>query len=244
MLNNVNSDISPNPIKFNCLNCNAKNYSLFNELSNEELAILNKNQYCLHYKRGGEICKKGANPTSLICLNKGKVKVVRIGNSGNQQIVALRKQGDFLGFRALMGDKLYVASAIALEDTSVCLIDKKDFFKVIEMNKHLSFKIIRYLAQQLLENDSRLVSLTQKHVRARLADALLMINEFFGTYPDKDYLNVKLKRSDLAALANMTTANAIRILSSFTEENILDVHLRNIKIKDLEKLQKISAFNK
>jgi len=241
---NAKHIIPPKPVKLNCQNCSTKNISLFNELSNEELEILNKNQYCLQYKRGGEICKKGAYPTSLICLSKGKVKITRSSNNGTQQIVGLRKPGDFLGFRALMGEKSYVASVIALEEASVCFIDKKDFFKVIEMNKDLSYKIMRYLAQQLLENDSRLVNLTTKHVRARLADTLLMINEFFGAYPDNGYLTIKLKREELAAMANMTTSNAIRILSSFKEENILEVHLRDIKIKDLKKLQKISDFNK
>jgi len=244
MFNNVKDAISTNPKRVNCIGCITKNHSLLNELSIEELEILNKNKYGLFYKSGQEICKKGSKSYGLLCLNKGKVKIVRNGNNGTQQIVALRKPGDFLGFRALMGDKLYMATAIALEDAFVCVIDKNDFFKVIGTNKTLSLKIIQFFADELLKNDSRLVSLTQKHLRGRLADALLMINEFFGTFPDTGYLNIKLKRSDLAALANMTTANAIRLLSSFTEENLIEVQLRNIKIIDLGKLQKISGLSK
>jgi len=57
-------------------------------------------------------------------------------------------------------------------------------------------------------------------------------------------LNVKLKRSDLAALANMTTANAIRVLSSFANENLIDINKREIKINDLKALKEISAFDK
>ncbi|MCK5400742.1 MAG: winged helix-turn-helix domain-containing protein, partial [Flavobacteriaceae bacterium] len=57
-------------------------------------------------------------------------------------------------------------------------------------------------------------------------------------------LNVSLKRSDLASLANMTTANAIRVLSSFSKENLVDVNRRNIKIIDLKVLKDISTFDR
>ena len=87
------------------------------------------------------------------------------------------------------------------------------------------------------------MSLTQKHIRARLADALLLISDIYGVNPDTGILNVLLKRSDLASLSNMTTANAIRILSCFKEENLIDVNHRNIKLKDLNGLKDISAFD-
>ena len=83
-----------------------------------------------------------------------------------------------------MGGNNYLTSAIALEDSLICIIDKNDFFKVIENNNSLAFKIIRLFAHELNEADLRMVNLTQKHVRARMADALLLVNDIYGTYPD------------------------------------------------------------
>jgi CRP-like cAMP-binding protein len=88
-----------------------------------------------------------------------------------------------------------------------------------------------------------LVSLTQKHIRARLAEALLLVHDIYGTDAGTGILNVSLKRSDLAGLANMTTANAIRVLSSFNTENLIDVSHRKIKIIDLKALKDISFFD-
>ena len=51
-----------------------------------------------------------------------------------------------------------------------------------------------------------------------------------------------MKRADMAALANMTQANAIRILSDFSKENLLEIEKREIKILQLERLQKISQL--
>jgi CRP/FNR family transcriptional regulator, polysaccharide utilization system transcription regulator len=225
----------------NCLNCPKRRHSLLSELNPFELSILDKNRYVVKYKAGEVIYKEGGKSQGLLCLNKGKVKITRTGASGNEQIVALKKPVEFIGFQALMGEYNYMTSAVALEDVSICINDKKDFFKVINNNSHLAFKIIRLFAHDLNEANVRIINLTQKHVRARLADALVMIYDIYGTYPEDNTLNLSLKRSDLAALSNMTTANAIRVLSAFAKENLIEINRRNIKINNLRALKEISA---
>ena len=230
-------------IKNNCLNCAQRSNSLLSNLSNEELKILDKNRYTVSYKSGDVICKEGTKPLGLICLNKGKVKIVRRGIKGIEQIVGLQKAVDFIDFRALIVGNSYLSSSIALEDSNVCIIKKKDFFKVIESNKKFAFKIIRLFATNLIDKDSRLVNLTQKNIRSRLAEALLLINDIYGINPNTGILNVTLKRSDLAGIANMTTANAIRVLSLFKKEKLIDVNHRNIKLNNLNKLKRISILD-
>ena len=100
------------------------------------------------------------------------------------------------------------------------------------------------MAHELNETDNRLVNLAHKHIRARLADALLLVNDIYGTMPDKETLNVPLKRSDLAAISNMTTANTIRVLSGFARENIIEIDQRDIKVKNLNALKHISVIGR
>ncbi len=227
--------------KNTCMKCVERDHSLLNELSYDELEVLNRNRYTVSYKTGETICKEGTKSLGLICLNKGKVKIARTGMSGTEQILALKKPMNFIGFRTLMNGNIYLSSATALEDVSVCIIDKKDFFKVIASNNQMAFKIMRFFAHELDEMDNRLVNLTQKHIRARMADALIMINNIYGTN-GTGILNVSLKRSDLAALAHTSIANAIKLLSSFTDENLIEVNRRDIKIKNLQGLNDISVF--
>jgi len=227
-----------------CLYCTKRSNSLLNDLSNNELKILNSNKYEVSYKSGEIICREGTKPFGLICLNKGKVKIVRRGINGKEQIVGLKKAVDFIGFAALIGGGSCLSSATTLEDSNICVIEKKDFFKVIEKNNKLAFKIMKSLALDLVRSDGRLVNLAHKHVRARLAEALIMINDIYGTNTSTGNLNVTLKRSDLAGLSNMTTPNAIRILSSFNKENLVDVNRQYIKINRLKVLKDISTFDK
>lgn len=226
-----------------CYKCSKIKNSLLSNLSLNELKILDKNRYEISYKSGEIICKEGTKPLGLICLNKGKVKIVRTGINGTAQIVGLKKSVDFIAFRALMGGSSCYSSSITLEDSNVCIIDKKDFFKVVERNKNLAFKIIQSLARNLIKTDGRLVSLTQKHVRARLAEALLLVYDIYGINSSTGILNVSMKRSDLAGLSNMTTANAIRVLSSFHKEKLVEIDRRKIKITNLNGLKDISIYD-
>ena len=227
-----------------CVNCLKRRQSLLTELNADELAVLDKNRYVVEYKAGEVIYKEGGRPQGLICLNKGKVKIVKIGVNGNEQIIALKKPVDFIGFHALMGEYNYLTSAFALDDVSICIIERSDFFNIIRHNSDLAFKIIRSLAHGLKETELRVINLTQKHVRARLADALVMVHDVYGTSSESGALNASLKRADLAALANMTTANAIRVLSAFVKENLVEINRRSIKINNLQTLKDISVFGR
>ena len=51
-----------------------------------------------------------------------------------------------------------------------------------------------------------------------------------------------MTREDLASLSNMTTANAIRTLSAFAEEGMVEVDGREITVKDEPELERTSKL--
>ena len=143
----------------------------------------------------------------------------------------------------MSGDRL-LSSYIALEDSVTCIVNRKIFIKTVESNGVFGLNIIKLLAQQLRRSNSRLINLSQKHLRGRLAEALILVHDFFGIDSETGKLNVCMKRSELAGLSNMTTANAIRTLRTFKHEDLLDVNQRDIRIKDLRRLREISNLNR
>ena len=82
--------------------------------------------------------------------------------------------------------------------------------------------------------------LTQKHIRGRLAETLLLMKKKYGVEDDGRTLAVYLSRVDLAQMSNMTTSNAIRTLSAFAQEGIIAIEGRKIKFVNVEELQVIS----
>ncbi len=87
--------------------------------------------------------------------------------------------------------------------------------------KNLAFKIMVSFAHDLMRPGDCLINLTQKHIRARLAEALLLINDNYGTHPNTGDLNVTLKRSYLAGLSNMTQSNVFRVFLLLTRKILL-----------------------
>jgi CRP-like cAMP-binding protein len=95
---------------------------------------------------------------------------------------------------------------------------------------------------ELGQSDDRTINLTQKHIRGRLAEALLFLRDSYGLEEDDCTLSIYLSREDLANMSNMTTSNAIRTLSLFAQEKMIAIDGRKIKIIDEEALRKTSEI--
>lgn len=133
-----------------------------------------------------------------------------------------------------------MATSLAIEDSTICIINKEPLFQVLRTNSELSLSIIRSFATELGFSNSRTVTLTQKHIRGRLAESLIFLKDTYGMEPDNQTIKIYLSREDIANLSNMTTSNAIRTLSNFASENVISIEGRKIKINDLQQLEKIS----
>ncbi len=217
----------------------AKN-SIFSKLTKNELEILKDGLTATFYKKGELIFKEGDKPVNLICLSEGKVKVFKEGLGGREQIIRLAKPIGFIGYRALFAEENHYASAIAIEDSIICAVNHITLFKLLRSNSDLSLTIIKSLAMELGFSYYRTVTLTQKHVRGRLAESLLFLKNTYGFEKDEKSIKVYLSRGEIANLSNMDTSNAIRTLSAFANEGIISIDGRKIKILDINKLEKIS----
>jgi CRP-like cAMP-binding protein len=102
--------------------------------------------------------------------------------------------------------------------------------------------LFKAFATELGLTYNRTITLTQKHIRGRLAESLIFIRNTYGVEEDGATLLVSMTREELANLSNMTTSNAIRTLSSFAAEGIVAISGRKIKILDYNKLLRISEL--
>lgn len=216
--------------------------SIFKGLKASEREVLVRNHSYAHYRKGEIIFKEGEKPPGLISLAAGKVKIFKEGVGGREQILRMVKTGTLLGFRALFAGMSYSASAIAIEDSTICIIERDAFIKLVKESPELSVKIIKMLSLELGFSNNRTVSLTQKHIRGRLAESLIVLKDTYGYEKDGKTIKAYLSREDIANLSNMTTSNAIRTLSTFASEKVISIDGRKIKILDAPKLNRISTL--
>lgn len=216
--------------------------SIFYLLNQEEKADLQHHISFTHYKKNEFIFKEGDKPTGLQLLYDGKVKIFKEGVGGREQIVRMTKPLGVIGYRALMGNENHISSAVTLEESVVCTVSTDFVINRALKNSDFSYKIIRKLAKELGFSNSRTVTLTQKHIRGRLAESLVLLKDKYGFENDNITLKVYLSREDIANLSNMTTSNAIRTLSTFASEKVIAIDGRKIKVLDVNRLERISKL--
>jgi len=211
-------------------------------LSEEERELIKKNARFVHYKKNEPIYIEEEQPRDLMCLLKGKVKIYKSGVGGRTQIIRMIRPIQYFGYRAFFAREPYVTAASAFESSTVCFISMELIEEMLRENGNLALFFIQMLSCDLGIADNRVVNLTQKHVRGRLAESLIFLKESYGLEEDGATINIYLAREDLANLSNMTTANAIRTLANFVNERIISLDGRKIKIIDEDKLLKISKI--
>jgi len=213
---------------------------IFNLLTPGEKAILEKNYDVTHYKKNDFIYREGEMPIGMQYLKEGMVKLIKEGIGGREQIIRMIPKDGLIGYRSLLADEPHNGTTIAIEDSEIITISPEILYNVLLRNYDFSRALLKDLATELGFSHYRTVSLTQKHIRGRLAESILLLIEKYGFEHDNKTLRVYLSREDLANLSNMTSSNAIRTLSIFAGEKVIAMDGRKIKIVDFDKLEKIS----
>lgn len=215
---------------------------IYSVLTPEEREFLEENHNVAKFRKNQIIYQEGESPTGLLCLGAGKAKIFKEGIGGRDQIVRMAKAPGLIGYRALFADEPHIASAVVIDPCTIFEIPKEVIDQLMSTNNHLCMNIINAFASELGFSRYRTVTLTQKHIRGRLAESLMLLRDIYGFEKDNSTLNIYLSREDLANFSNMTTSNAIRTLTNFVKENVIAVDGRIIRILDENQLERISKL--
>lgn len=223
--------------------CLGRKRSLFGDLNGEMLCTIDKNKSTIQHDKGQLLFLEGTMPLGLFCINEGKVKIYKTGESGKEQIIRIAQKGDFIGYRALLSDETYASSAAILEEAKVCFIPKESFAQVLNNDTDFRNKLMKAVCHELGVVEQKVADLSQKSVRERLAGTLLMLKETYGIEGEKsENLNISLTREDLANLVGTATETVIRLLSEFNKDGLIELKGKKIRILQVEKLAREASF--
>ena len=215
---------------------------LWNTLTESEKEQLAKDVELVHYAKNEIIHHDGDESEYVWMLLQGKVRIYKEGIGQRQQIIRLLKPYDIFGYRACTVNEPYNSSASAFEACTVYRLARDKFNRLIQGNGALCYQVILMMAKDLAFSEIQTVNLTQKHIRGRLAESLLLLLKNYGYEEDGRTLAMLLPREDLANMSNMTTSNAIRTLSQFAQEGLVAINGRRISILNEKELEKISRL--
>ncbi len=211
-------------------------------LNGDEKRKITDNFTLHHFKKNQIIYAEREEPEFLWCLLKGKAKLYKDGVGGRQQISRLISPVQYFGYRAYFANEPYVHTAAAMEASAIGAFPLSVVRELIDGNRAVAWFFLHELSRNLGSSDTRLVNLTQKHIRGRLAEAIMVLVEHYGYEDDGMTVRMYMSREDLANLSNMTTSNAIRTLTAFVTEHLIVVDGRQIKVLNEPLLRKISKF--
>jgi CRP/FNR family transcriptional regulator, polysaccharide utilization system transcription regulator len=216
--------------------------SIFKGLSHKDKETIAQHHTLAVIKKGEFLFREGEKNGGLIWIASGKVKVFRDGVGGREQIVKMLSKHGFLGYQVLFSDETWSVSAKAIEDSVICILEKNSLVNLLKKNGILALKLLKQITEELVYSYDRTVSLSQKHVRGRLAESLLLLSKTYGFEQDGKTIGISLSREDIAHLSNMTTSNAIRTLSNLDSEGIIEIKGRKITVLDRITLEHISEM--
>ncbi|MGB0269359.1 MAG: Crp/Fnr family transcriptional regulator [Bacteroidia bacterium] len=226
-----------------CRNCSKRFTSVFCKSENDSLEAINEQKVCTPYKKGNYIFHEGMRPQGVFCVNYGKIKLSKLGEDGKEQILRLVKPGDLLGYRSLLGEESYNASAIVMEESGVCFIPKELFMGVLQRDGVLSMEMMKLLSSDLKHAEESVTHLAQKPVRERLAEALLFMKETYGYQSDGITIDLRITREEIANLVGTATETAIRLLSEMKNEKVVGLEGKKIQILDATQLVRIANID-
>jgi CRP-like cAMP-binding protein len=219
-----------------CENCMVS-WKNFKNLSKSEIRLVNENRYEATFKPGEIILKQGSPASSAVFLAKGMAKIYIEGIDSKNFILGIAMPS-----RLIIGPGVHVNarhsySVSALTVVQACFISFEIINLLIKQNAAFASGMIEDLSVKSFALHNKLVSLTQKKMPGRLAEAILFFaEEVYKT----DIFDMILSRQELGELTNMAKESVTRIMKELETSGVVKSDCSKIQIIDREKLKLIS----
>ena len=202
------------------------------------LKDLFKKKHLINYSKGETLCKQGAIANQLLLIEDGYAKIY-IEHKSKNIILRILRAGDFIGLHNLFHEEIYSFSVAAIAACSVRSISFAELHNHLTQNADLNNEVIGDINGYTSGYFDRFISLTQKQLHGRLADAIIHLAE--EVYQSHDF-ELHLSRKDIADFTGMSTESAIRIIKEFHNDKIIELYGKRLKIISMKLLKKLSDF--
>jgi len=217
-------------------------YELFNFLPPGELAILAKNSLLKDYKKGDYVCHEGEAAANFHIVVSGKIKVVKHTSFGKDVILDIFTKNETFLVEPLFDDDSYPASAVAAEDSTILLIEKRTLLKFMERYPKMMRVMLKEFSHKMRELNTQIKDLSVGKVDYRIANRMLKLVDKVGQWSGGQVrVDIQLSRQDIADLAGTTIETAIRTMSRFAKDHVLQTTKDSIVILDPDRLEDIAA---
>lgn len=201
-----------------------ENIPIFSCLLPDEKTRFNQIVMEKHFKKNSIILMEDESKNFMYVIFSGKIKVVQTNPEGKEQILVIRKRGDFFGEMTLLDGKSQPASIVAMEDATVGLISKVDFERYFMKDTHVLKQIISLLCERLRESWVMLRVLGLSDAETRVRAVLAHISSIYGIKDVRGIIiPLKLTHKEIADYAALTRETVSRLLSRLCQAGEIEI---------------------
>lgn len=167
---------------------------------------------------------------------EGKIKISKLTSNAREIVLSFFGPGEIFGEVAVLENRPYPASALAVDPSRLIGIRKSDFWDFLLKHPEVALKIIALLSGRLREAQNRLRDLAGERVEQRLARLLLRLYDKLGAV-------IPFTRQELSDMSGTTTETTIRTLSQWKDQGIISSVRGEITVINEEKLKELAEGN-
>lgn len=190
-------------------------------------------------KQGGNLFSHGDPFTSLYAIRTGFFKTCVISEDGREQVTGFQMAGEIIGLDGIVNDH-HTCNAVALEDAEVCVMP---FANVEELSREfapLQRHVHKIMSREIVRENNILMLLGNMRAEERLAAFLLnLVQRLHARGFSQSEFILRMSREEIGSYLGMKLETVSRTFSKFSEEGIIEVKQRYVRILQPDALKKI-----
>jgi len=217
-----------------------KSSTFFGALSDASLSEFARKGHTSTFAKGEVICHRGDVGNSMMIILSGRAKISNMMADGREIVINFSGAGDLVGEIAVLDGRERTANVVALEDTEVFVIYRKDVLPVLTSHPSGMFEIIQTLCEKLRATTS-IIEDNMREMQARAAKGLLRLAQQHGVRTkDGIRIDLKISQTDLGNYLGLSRANVSRQLSHLKDGGLIRMEMAKIVIINEPALVEVS----
>lgn len=181
--------------------------------------------YYKEYNKNALIFLEGEKCNNVCIVIKGEISIVTSNYDSLVEINNLKENEIFGDSLILIDDNRYLGNIMAVKDTTLCIIPKDNWLKLLE-NKTILKNYLEIISTKVFKIQSKVKILSQKSIREKILFYLLSESKRIN----KKKIPIKSKES-LSLYLNVPRPSLSRELMRLKSDNIIDYNRYSITLK-------------
>lgn len=193
----------------------------------------------LRVEKGQPLFQHGTALDALFSVRTGSMKSQIVEASGQQQITGFFLPGEIVGLDGML-DGIHSSTAIAMEDSEVCVVKLEDIDEISRYVPSLQHQVRRLMSKEIARSHQVLLALGSMRSEQRLAAFLINLSQRLTAlgYSPTDFV-MRMSREEIGNYLGLTLETISRLFSRFARDGVIRVNQREVKILDMAALNEL-----